>query len=67
MSQITSFCPTLAGTIPNEHQYLVAKLCAMLKMDAFEENVGQCEMEDFDKLKAAELKAFIIALSFNIH
>ena len=40
---------------------MVAKLCAMLRLDASEDNVGQCELEHFDKLKAAELKVFIIA------
>ena len=39
---------------------MVAKLCAMLKLDASEENVSQCQLEDFDTLKAAVLKAFII-------
>jgi hypothetical protein len=45
----------------HEDQSLVAKLCAILKLDASKDNVGQCELEHFDKLKAAELKAFIIA------
>ncbi len=40
---------------------MVAKLCAMLELEASEENVVQCKLVHFDKLKAAELKAFIIA------
>ncbi len=45
----------------SEDQTLVAKLCAMLELEASEENVVQCKWVHFDKLKAAELKAFIIA------
>ncbi len=33
----------------------------MLELEASEENVVQCKLVHFDKLKAAELKAFIIA------
>ncbi len=40
---------------------MVAKLCAMLELEASEENVVQCKLLHFDNLKAAELKAFIIA------
>ncbi len=40
---------------------MVAKLCAMLELEASEENVVQCKLVHFDNLKAAELKAFIIA------
>ena len=39
---------------------LIAKLCAMRNLEPSEDNVGQCELKHFDKLKAAELKAFII-------
>jgi hypothetical protein len=36
-------------------------LCALAGIQALEDNVGKCELVHFDKLKAAELKAFIIA------
>jgi hypothetical protein len=45
----------------SEDQTLVAKLCAMLELEASEENVVQCNLVHFDKLKVAILKAFIIA------
>jgi len=32
-----------------------------MNLEPSEDNVGQCELKHFDKLKAAELKAFIIA------
>jgi hypothetical protein len=44
-----------------EDQELVTKLCALAGIEASEDNVGKCELVHFDKLKAAELKAFIIA------
>jgi hypothetical protein len=44
-----------------EVQDLVTKLCALAGIEASEDNVGKCELVYFDKLKAAELKAFIIA------
>jgi len=33
----------------------------MMNLVPSEDNVGQCELKHFDNLKAAELKAFIIA------
>jgi hypothetical protein len=33
----------------------------MMNLEPSEDNVGQCELKHFDKLKAAELKAFVIA------
>jgi hypothetical protein len=39
----------------------VTKLCALAGIKASEYNVGKCELVHFDKLKAAESKAFIIA------
>ena len=44
-----------------EDKTLIAKLCAMMNLEPSEDNVGQCELKHFDKLNAAELKAFIIA------
>jgi hypothetical protein len=44
-----------------EDKTLIAKLCAMMNLELSGDNVGQCELKHFDKLKAAELKAFIIA------
>jgi hypothetical protein len=44
-----------------EDQELVTKLCALAGIKALEDNVGKCKLVHFDKLKAAELKAFIIA------
>ena len=44
-----------------EDKTLIAKLCAMVNLEPSEDNVGQCELKHFDTLKAAELKAFIIA------
>ncbi len=44
-----------------EDQELVTKLCALAGIKTSEDNVGKCELVHFDKLKAAELKAFIIA------
>jgi hypothetical protein len=44
-----------------EDQELVTKLCALVGIKASEDNVGKRELVHFDKLKAAELKAFIIA------
>ena len=44
----------------NEDQSLMSKLCAMMKVDASEKNVGQCELEHSYKLKATEQKAFSI-------
>ena len=40
---------------------LIANLCCMLGLEVSEDNVGLCELKHFDKLKASELKAFIIA------
>ncbi len=37
------------------------KLCALAGIEASEDNVGKCELVHFDKLKAAELQAFILA------
>jgi hypothetical protein len=39
----------------------VIKLCALAGIEALEDNVGKCKLVHFDKLKAAELKALIIA------
>jgi hypothetical protein len=44
-----------------EDQTFIAKLCAILELEVSEDNVGQCELKHFDKLKAAELKAFTVA------
>ncbi len=44
-----------------EDQELVTKLCALAGIEASENSVGKCNLVHFDKLKAAELKAFIIA------
>jgi hypothetical protein len=33
----------------------------MMNLEPSEDNAGQCELKHFDKLKAADLKAFIIA------
>jgi hypothetical protein len=44
-----------------EDQELVTKLCALAGIKASEDNVGNCKLVHFDKLRAAELKAFIIA------
>jgi hypothetical protein len=43
-----------------EDQEVVTKLCALAGIEASEDNVGKCELVHFDKLKAAELKAFIV-------
>ncbi len=40
---------------------MVAKLCAMLELEALEESIARCKLVHFDKLKAAELKVFIIS------
>ncbi len=40
---------------------MVAKLFAMLELEALKENVVQYKLVHFDKLRAAELIAFIIA------
>ncbi len=39
----------------------MTKLCALAGIETLEDNVGKCKLVHFDKLKAAELKAFIIA------
>jgi hypothetical protein len=39
----------------------VTKLCALAGIKALKDNVRKCKLVHFDKLKAAELKAFIIA------
>ena len=44
-----------------EDQELVTNLCALAGIETSEDNVGKCKLVHFDKLKAAELKAFIIA------
>ena len=44
-----------------EDKTLIAKLYAMMNLEPSEDNAGQCELKHFDKLKAADLKAFIIA------
>ena len=45
----------------SEDRALISKLCAMMELEVSEDNVARCELKHFDKLKAAELKAFIVA------
>ncbi len=45
----------------SEDQTVISKLCGMMESEVSEEIVGRCKLEHFDKLKAAELKAFIVA------
>ena len=44
-----------------ENKTLIAKLCVMMNLEPSEDNVRQCDLKHFDKLKAVEVKAFIIA------
>jgi hypothetical protein len=44
-----------------ENKTLIAKLCVMMNLEPSEDNVRQCDLKHFDKLKAVELKAFKIA------
>ncbi len=45
----------------SEDQALISKLCAMMELEVSKDNAARCELRHFDKLKAAELKAFIVA------
>jgi len=44
-----------------EDKTMIATLCAMMNLEPSQDNIGQCELKHFDKLKAVELKAFTIA------
>jgi hypothetical protein len=45
----------------SEDQTVITKFCAMMELEMSEDNVGRCKLKCFDKLKAAKLKAFIVA------
>ena len=43
----------------NEDQGYVDRLCTYTGLESSEANIAQCTLENFAKLKACELKAFI--------
>ena len=45
----------------NEDHAMINSICVSASLETSEENVGQCELKHFAKLKAPQLRAFILA------